>query len=138
MDGSAVSSAVPPHDGQQDPPAINTSALAPIQEIKGITPPAALLEASNPRKPSVLKNAKEAAEQLAKEDAEKLAREVDFNRQIVLVFAWRGSGQDKLDPAVAESYPEQIFFTYRPGRTRDLRPHARVFALRANVNWSVK
>ena len=39
---------------------------------------------------------------------------------------------------IAESYPEQVFFTYKPGRTRDLRPHVYVFALRSNVKWSVK
>jgi len=36
---------------------------------------------------------------------------------------------------VAESDPEQVFFTFRPGRTRDLRPHVRVFAVRSNVTW---
>ena len=35
-------------------------------------------------------------------------------------------------------FPEQVFFTYTPGRTRDLRPHVHVYALRSNVRWSVK
>ena len=68
----------------------------------------------------------------------KLRKQVDFAKQFVLLFAWRGSGQDRLDAAVAESYPEQIFFSYAPGRTRDLQEHVRVFALRSNVKWSVK
>ena len=40
-------------------------------------------------------------------------------------------------PVFAESFPEQITFRIQPGRTRDLRPHVRVFALRGNVKWSV-
>ena len=66
---------------------------------------------------------------------DQLKAKVDFGNQIVLVFAWRGSGQDKLDYVVMESFPEQIAFSYRPGRTRDLRPHVHVFALRTNVKW---
>ena len=66
---------------------------------------------------------------------DQLKAKVDFGNQIVLVFAWRGSGQDKLDYVVMESFPEQIAFSYRPGRTRDLRPHVHVFALRSNVKW---
>jgi hypothetical protein len=68
----------------------------------------------------------------------KLARQVDFEQQFVLLFAWRGSGQDRFRYTVAESYPEQVFFTYRAGRTRDLRPHVYVYALRSNVKWNVK
>ncbi len=66
---------------------------------------------------------------------DQLKAKVDFGNQIVLVFSWRGSGQDNLDYVVMESFPEQIAFSYRPGRTRDLRPHVHVFALRANVKW---
>ena len=66
---------------------------------------------------------------------DQLKAKVDFGNQIVLVFSWRGSGQDKLDYVVMESFPEQIAFSYRPGRTRDLRPHVHVFALRSNVKW---
>ena len=66
---------------------------------------------------------------------DQLKAKVDFGNQIVLVFAWRGSGQDKLDYVVMESFPEQIAFSYRPGRTRDLRPHVHVFAFRSNVKW---
>jgi hypothetical protein len=56
----------------------------------------------------------------------------------VLVFAWQGSGGDKLEYAILESFPEQIPFSLRPGLTDDIRSHTRVFALRSNVKWSVK
>ena len=37
------------------------------------------------------------------------------DKQIVLVFAWRGSGQDRLTYNVLESFPEQIAFKFTPG-----------------------
>ena len=89
-------------------------------------------------KPLVLRSKEDAAKYFEEKQLGKLTEQVDFSRQIVLVFAWRGSGQDKLEYAVMESYPEQIAFSYSPGRTRDLRPHVKIFALRANVKWSVK
>jgi len=67
----------------------------------------------------------------------RLKEKVEFDEQVVLVFAWRGSGQDKLTYEVAESFPEQITFNIKPGRTKDLRPHIHIFALRSNVKWSV-
>jgi hypothetical protein len=64
-----------------------------------------------------------------------MSKKVDFTRQVVLAFAWRGSGRDKLTSTIAESFPEQIFFKFRPGRTRDLRSHIHIYALRSNVTW---
>ncbi|MBI3821324.1 MAG: hypothetical protein HY289_01445 [Planctomycetes bacterium] len=63
---------------------------------------------------------------------------VDFKKQIVLLFAWRGSGGDKLEYSVLESFPEQIPFSLKPGATDDLKEHVHVFALRSNVRWSIK
>ena len=89
-------------------------------------------------KPVVVKSKEEAAKYFGKEALAKLVKAVDFKKQIVLVFAWRGSGGDQLNYTVAESFPEQISFSRQFGRTRDLRGHAKVFALRSNVKWSVK
>lgn len=88
-------------------------------------------------KPIVIKSQDEAAEHFGEEALDEIAAEVDFEKQIVLVFAWRGSGGDKLEYKILESHPEQIPFSLLPGRTRDLRLHTRVFALRSNVEWSV-
>ena len=54
------------------------------------------------------------------------------------MFAWQGSGGDKLDVAIAESFPEQIFFSLKPGVTDDLKSHLHVYALRSNVRWSIR
>jgi hypothetical protein len=112
--------------------------VPPIKQLEKVAPKRTVFEGSSWKKPLVLKSEKEAGEHFDADELAKLAKQVDFAKQIVLLFAWRGSGQDKLDAAVAESYPEQIFFSYAPGRTRDLREHVRIYALRSNVRWSVK
>ena len=113
------------------------SAQEPIVSIKA-KPENIIFKNSNFNKPIVVKSKEEAAKHFGKEAVAALVKAVDFKKQIVLVFAWRGSGGDQLNYTVAESVPEQITFSRQFGRTRDLRSHAKVFALRSNVKWSVK
>ncbi len=112
---------------------------APLPAIKKIDakPSADVFKAAKRNEPLALRTAEEAAKYFDKEGLAALEKKVDFEKQLVLVFAWRGSGQDKLTYDVAESFPEQIQFKIKPGRTRDLRSHLHVFALRSNVKWRV-
>jgi hypothetical protein len=109
-----------------------------VTPIKGVAPNRDVFRVAKRGKPIVLKTVEEAGEHFPEEELAKLDKQVDFDKQIVLLFAWRGSGQDRLEYIVDKSYPEQISFTIKPGRTRDLRPHVKIFALRDNVSWSVK
>jgi len=122
-----------PAKGARDAPSPKST---PILRLEGISPKPDALRSSSWSKPIMVRSAKEAAEQFPEEDLAKLTQQVDFAERVVLVFAWRGSGGDRLEYAVAESYPEQVFFTYRPGRTRDLVQHVRVYSLRSNVSWN--
>ena len=117
----------------ESPPA---AAVPAITRLRGIVPRRTAF--GNVKKPHVLGSQKEAAEVLEEAELAKLKQQVDFSKQFVLLFAWHGSGQDSLEHAVAESYPEQVFFTYKPGRTKDLRQHVRIYALRSNVTWEVR
>lgn len=112
--------------------------LEPIVEVEKIEPNATVFKKSTVQKPLELKSAEDAKEYFDEKALAMLVEEVDFEKQVVLVFAWRGSGQDKLNFAVAESFPEQVHFTLKRGFTRDLRPHVHVYALRSNVKWSTK
>jgi hypothetical protein len=112
--------------------------VAAIKELTNLEPKENAFKGGRPPQPTVLHSEKEASEYFAADVLAKLKKQVDFNQQVVLLFAWQGSGQDKLTSAVAESYPEQVSFAYQPGRTRDLRPHVHVYALRSNVKWSAK
>lgn len=111
--------------------------VAPITRIKKAKTKPGIFKAAKLKRPLVLKTEKDATAYFTADGLAVLKKQVDFKDQIVLVFAWRGSGSDKLTYSVAESYPEQIFFKYKRGLTRDLRPHVYVFALRSNVRWRV-
>lgn len=85
------------------------------------------------------------AEELAKSPlfgagaADKLAKQVDFAKQKLVVFAWSGSGQDKLMGEFTVGKGPLARFTYAPGKTRDLRQHFVAFAVdkKAEV-WAPK
>jgi hypothetical protein len=112
--------------------------IPPITALTGIKPTEAVFKDASAKKPLVIKSAEEAGKYFAAEQLSELQKKADFKQQMLLIFAWQGSGQDKISYAVAESYPEQIFFTYEMGRTRDLRQHQQLYLLRTNVTWSVK
>jgi len=109
----------------------------PIWEIEGVRPKPAAFRPGGATKPLEIRSQEDAAKHFDAENLAALKKEVDFGKQMVLLFAWRGSGQDRLEYDVLESFPEQVRLRYQPGRTRDLRPHVKVFILRANVKWSV-
>ncbi|MCP4377672.1 MAG: prolyl oligopeptidase family serine peptidase [bacterium] len=112
------------------------AALPPIEVIKKVPPKPGVFKDASQTKPIVIRSEKDAAEYFSDLSVALLNKKVDFKQQIVLVFAWRGSGQDRLTYTVAESFPEQISFIYLPGRTRDLRPHIKIYVLRSNVKWT--
>jgi hypothetical protein len=112
--------------------------IPPIKALTDIKTTDAVFKDSSAKKPIVIKTAEEAKKYFAAEQVAELQKKADFKQQMLLIFAWQGSGQDKITYAIAESYPEQIFFTYEMGRTRDLRQHQQLYLLRTNVTWSVK
>jgi len=109
--------------------------LPPIQELADIKAKDQIWKVTKRGVPITLRNKSEAAKYFAEPQLKLLLKKVDFREQILLVFAWRGSGQDKMTYTVAESFPEQITFKILPGRTRDLRPHLKIYALRKNVKF---
>ena len=75
------------------------------------------------------------AEELAKcpvcgDEAEAIKKQVDFSKEKLLVFAWSGSGQDKVD-VTGETKDGKTALTvaYTPGKTRDLRRHVKLFVV---------
>jgi len=132
---------LPPAAGRDDdksprkePPRVNTN-IPPIRKIGNVLPLRSVFQGGALKKPIVIKSAEEAATHFDAKNLAALKKQVDFAQQVVLVFAWRGSGGDRLNHAVLESYPEQIVFKLNRGRTRDLRSHLYIYALRNNVTW---
>ena len=66
---------------------------------------------------------------------ERLDREVNINKQKLLVFTWSGSGGDKLDYKVKK---KDVVFQFKPGMTKDLRQHIELFALNKDAKYRVK
>ena len=93
--------------------------------------------AGNADKPTVITNEKELAAAFTdKETQARLTKEIDFTKEKLLFFAWSGSGQDQLT-AGAQKVSEEIIFTLKRGRTRDLRSHFRLFAVEKEAKWKV-
>ena len=63
-----------------------------------------------------------------------IAKEVDFKKEVVLLFAWSGSGGDKLTMTDKKG---AAVFTLKRGLTRDLRMHTKVFALPKKIKYSM-
>ena len=110
----------------------------PITELKDLSAKEALFKGASRTKPVVLKSLKNGAKYFGKEALAKIFRAVDFEKQSVLLFAWKGSGQDRLQYVVKESFPEQIVFSHKRGRTKDFRSHLKVYVLRSDVKWAVE
>ena len=107
----------------------------PIEELEKASLTEAAMKEATVRAP-VLIESKEAAKKYLSGDTLKKVQTLDFTKKKVIAFFWRGSGQDKLEYVVAESFPEQIMFSLKRGRTRDLRQHSKVYILRKNVSYN--
>ena len=125
---------------EKSKPATETEpeSILPIFEVGRIEPERSSFLPRGWSRPHIIRSAKAAKNFFDAQAVAKLSAQVDFEQQLVLLFAWRGSGQDQLEYTVAESYPEQVTFRYVPGRTRDLRPHVSIYALRKNVTWKTE
>ena len=114
------------------------AALAPVTRIDVPAVQSRAFEASSVGRPALIRSVQEAAAYFSAQDLARLSHEVDFSQQVLLLFAWRGSGQDRLEYQLQPSPAGEIVFFFSPGRTRDLREHHKVFVLRADVAWSVR
>lgn len=63
---------------------------------------------------------------VGKELSETIAKQVDLKKEFLLLFQWAGSGGDRL---TLKQDKDSVSFDYLRGRTRDLRMHAKLFAL---------
>jgi hypothetical protein len=80
-----------------------------------------------------IKSAAELAKSAAFADDESrdaIKKQVNFDREKLVVLAWAGSGQDRLVPKVIlKDKKVTAYFGYKIGFTDDLRRHRHVFAV---------
>ncbi|MBO0698919.1 MAG: hypothetical protein J2P46_11035 [Zavarzinella sp.] len=89
--------------------------------------------------PTVIRSADELAKAISDKAAVAAVKKaVDFDKEQVVYFAWAGSGQDQVTAAGSVGAKGlEVTFTYAPGRTRDLRTHARLFAVPKGATYKV-
>jgi hypothetical protein len=89
--------------------------------------------------PTVIANEEQLAKAIKDEPAvAAIKKQVDFKTEKLLYFAWSGSGQDKLTFTTAEGKKgPEVTFTYSPGKTRDVRPHKKLFALPKEATFKI-
>lgn len=67
---------------------------------------------------------------ILKDAAEALAKQVDFKTEKLVVFAWGGSGQDKVALVAKEKDKKTaLVIEYTRGLTRDFRQHVKLFVV---------
>jgi hypothetical protein len=102
----------------------------PTQGLK-IVPP----KGGKATAPTEIKGAEELAKNEAlKGAADAIAKQVNFEKEKLVFFAWSGSGQDKVAPDAKAPGT----FTYTRGLTRDLRRHVRLYAVPKGAKVEVK
>ncbi len=77
----------------------------------------------------VLKSMEDALKHLTRESMEKI--DVDFENHQLAIFAWQGSGQDRLNGHgfLNKAKVNVANFNYMPGHTEDLRTHSMIYLM---------
>lgn len=85
-----------------------------------------------PTEPTTVKSAEELAKNpVVGGSAEELKKQIDFDKQKLLVFAWSGSGEDIVTASIgADSKGTPLAYVeYLRGKTDDFRQHVRLFVV---------
>ena len=89
--------------------------------------------------PIVLKSMEDALKHLTRDSIKKI--KVDFEKEQVAIFVWKGSGQDQLRGRYhidRVNHNHMANFHYVPGRTRDLRTHSAIYLMPKGAEISVR
>jgi hypothetical protein len=112
-----------------------------VKEIKGIDREGIAIEkvVKKVPEPVVITSKEKLAEVFTvKRTQEAIQKEVNFKKHQLLVFRWRGSGQDKLASKALTNDPKyQVAFQYTQGLSEDLQSHLHVFVLPKDAKWKM-
>ena len=127
--GAAWAESKNPDQPEPEPP------ISVIQEIKI---PAKLDLRGRWGKPKVIATADELKAHLGDLKPNEALEAVDFDKSLILIFAWAGSGQDKLSYEIdASGEKPKIIFSRTPGRTKDLRSHLHAYLVSKSADYEV-
>ena len=83
--------------------------------------------------PLVIKSAEQVEKYFKEAFVVKWREQIDFDKQELFVWMWKGSGQDELECYIALSDPTKVLFRFKHGKTKDFVEHLYVFAIRKDV-----
>ncbi len=110
-------------DKKDDKPTVKE---IPTKDLK-ITPP----KTGKVTEPTTITSAEDLAKNpIVGGAADDIKKQIDFDKQKLVVFAWSGSGGDSVTASIgADSDKKSIVYVeYIRGKTRDLRQHVHLFA----------
>jgi hypothetical protein len=104
-------------------------------DLKGLRQSPA--EGGDVKKPALITSAEELTKAFPEEELQgRIKKEVNFDKQRLLFFAWASSGGDKLDFKVEEDKKgPEVVFSYRGGLTKDLRGHFHLYVIPKDATW---
>jgi len=70
--------------------------------------------------------------QIAEKYFDHLPPEVNFDAEQVVIFAWNGSGQDKIE---YEKMDNVYHFVFKRGQTKDLKQHIKIVSIPKKNEW---
>ena len=107
----------------EDKPAIKE---IPTKDLKVM-----VIRGGKATEPATITSAEDLAKSpVVKDAADDLKKQIDFAKEKLVVFAWAGSGQDKVAGELkSEDKKMTAQFTYTRGLTRDLRQHVHLFVV---------
>jgi len=88
----------------------------------------------NVTKPRVIASAADLDKAIPNADAVK--KQVDFSKDKLLLFAWRGGSSNQLRGKLSDD-GKRVNFTFIPGRLRDPQRHVHLFAVPKDAEFKV-
>lgn len=92
-------------------------------------------QAGPPAQPLVITSAEEAASYFDEFGQRTLDRRVDWSKQSILVFAWTGAPDDRMQIMNKLDDETDRLFLYTPGKHEGQRRHLEVYKIDHSMNW---
>lgn len=70
--------------------------------------------------------------QVAQKFLQPIPPDVNFDSEMAIIFAWNGSGEDKIDH---EKREDVYHFVYKRGMTKDLKHHVKIVIIPKQYQW---
>lgn len=92
-------------------------------------------EAGPPTHPLVITSAEEAVSYFDEFGLDTIERRMDWSKQSILVFAWTGASDDRMQ--IMNEPDDQVdrLFLYTPGMRQEQRRHLEVYRIDHDMNW---